>query len=57
MKLPRKLKKKLVKQYGAEIVKEIVSGELTYKTNDVTIMTENSWKVVKGKKTIFMTIQ
>jgi hypothetical protein len=57
MKLPRKLKKKLTKKHGSEIVKKIVSGELTYKTNDVAVMTENGWKEIKGKKTIFMTIQ
>ena len=56
MKLPRKLKKKLVKKYGTEIVKNIISGELMYKTNDIAIMTENGWKIIKGKKTIFMEI-
>ena len=55
-KLPRKLKKKLTKEHGQEIVRKIVSGELTYKTNDIAVMTENGWKEIKGKKTIFMTI-
>jgi hypothetical protein len=57
VKLPRKLKKKLTKEYGSQIVKKIISGELTYKANDVAVMTENGWKEIKGKKTIFMTIQ
>lgn len=52
-----KLPKKLTNEYGSEIVKKIVAGELTYKTNDVAVMTENGWKVIKGQKTIFITIQ
>ena len=56
-KLPRKLKKKLTKEHGPEIIKKIVSGELMYKTNDFAVMTKDGWKKIKGKKTIFMKIQ
>ena len=57
VKLPRKLKKKLAKKYGSDIVKKIISGELIYKANDIAIMTENGWKIINGEKRIFMTIQ
>lgn len=57
MKLPRKLKKKLINKHGSEIVKKIIRGELIYKSNQIVVMTKNGWKVIDGKKQIYMTIQ
>ena len=57
MRLPRKEKKDLKKKHGDKIVKDILSGVLSYKTENFSVMTENGWKTIKGKKKIFINIE
>lgn len=56
MRLPRKLKKKLKRKYSTEIVGKIISGELVYKSKNVSIFVKNGYKTINGKKTIFIKI-
>jgi hypothetical protein len=44
MKYPRKLKKKLKKMFNDEIYKNIMSGELEYKSNYQSVLTKSGWK-------------
>ena len=57
MKIPRKLKKKLIMKFGRETVRKIVSGEVVYKAKITSQMTENGWKTFYGSKTIFREIR
>ena len=53
MKLPRKLKKKLIVKFGREMVRKIVSDEVIYKAKITAKMIETGWITHYGSKTIF----
>jgi hypothetical protein len=57
MRLPRKLKKKLIAKFGRELVRKIVSGEVTYQAKITQEMSNDGWKVYYGSKTIFYEIR
>jgi hypothetical protein len=57
MKLPRKLKKKLIAKFGREMVRKIVSDEVIYKAKITAKMTESGWITYYGGKTIFREIR
>ncbi len=57
MKIPRKLKKRLITKFGREMVRKIVSEEVVYKAKITVEMTENGWKTNYGGKTIFREIR
>jgi hypothetical protein len=57
MKLPRKLKKKLIQKWGKEVVRKILAGELIYKAKITTKITETGFQNDYGPKAIFKEIR
>lgn len=57
MKIPRKLKKKLIVKFGREMVRKIISDEVIYKAKTTQKITQSGWKVYYGNKTIFREIR
>ena len=53
---PRKIKKKIVKEFGSDIFQMVLSGEITYKASMTTYF-KQKWRYRYKGHTIFMEIR